>query len=517
MKFYQKIQDKLTPILWTISGVLLIALIVARAIFPEMMWLTWLVAGLFVATLAWLITENHRALRTRGAAYSLNSLITVLLVIAIVGVCNFVVSKHPLKADLTKDKLHTLSDQTEKVVKGIQKPVKAVLYGRAASKDKYRPLFDNYKELNSKFEVSYVDIDREPSRAKEAGIRKYDTLKLVIEKRDQQLEEPNEEKLTNALIKLLKEKSPTLCAITGHGEKNFSGTDAEGYEAMKKALNNQSDEVKEHNLALEPKIPETCDGIAIIGPTKPFLPAEVDAIKNYLDNGGHALLALDMNFRGPEYTPELLTLIESWNVKAVPAVIVDPVSKMLGVDASVSIVANYQKDHAITKDFQANSLLPFSRPLEVIPNAPAGVTVQWLGQTTPKSFAISDMKMFASGQIQFAEDQAKMGPYNVAVAVDGKKADSKATRNTRIAVFGSSFFASNNYARLGGNMDLFLNSASWVLEDESMISIRAKEEGAGKIELSEKMGRTIFLLTVVLNPLLIATGGIANWVRRKKL
>jgi ABC-type uncharacterized transport system involved in gliding motility auxiliary subunit len=84
-------------------------------------------------------------------------------------------------------------------------------------------------------------------------------------------------------------------------------------------------------------------------------------------------------------------------------------------------------------------------------------------------------------------------------------------------VFGSGQFANNSYSRYGGNLDLFLNSVSWVLEDESMISIRAKDEDDSKIELSQNQGVAIFWICVVIAPLLIAAAGIVIWVRRKKL
>ena len=55
------------------------------------------------------------------------------------------------------------------------------------------------------------------------------------------------------------------------------------------------------------------------------------------------------------------------------------------------------------------------------------------------------------------------------------------------------------------------------MEDESLISIRAKEEGPGKVELSQKSGAFIFLLTVIVVPLLIAVAGLVIWIFRRRL
>ena len=504
-------------LLWIISGILLLGLLVVRGVYPELLWLIAAVALPLILTLGMLIRQNHKALRTRSAAYGLNSAITVLLVIGIVGVLNFLASRHPMKADFTKNKLHTLSDQTVKVVKGLQQPVKAVFYAKAQQRDQFGALLDNYKSLNPKFELEYVDPDREPTRAKQSGIKKYGTLQLLVGPRETKVEEPTEEKITNSLIKLLKDKVPTLCAVTGHGEKNFNSQDAEGYSVVKKALSDQAYDVKDLNIIQEAKIPVTCDVIAIIGPTKAFFQPEIKAIKDYLDQGGRAIIAVDLNLKQGEYAPEINALLHDWYIKPQVALIVDPLSRMLGVDSSVAILASFSKENAISKDFQINCAFPFSRPLEILKGVPAGLKVQWIAQTTPKSWGVTDLSQLAKGQVAFNQGKDIAGPLTTTIAVEGKQKDSKATKNTRLVVFSTSQFATNNYSRFMGNLDFFLNSVSWTMEDESLISIRSKEDTAGKIELSQKTGVFVFLLTVLIIPILIAATGIGIWAVRRRL
>lgn len=506
-----------TALLWISTGVFALGLLFARAIYPELVALTAVLAAGLIALLGFLAVENQKALRSRSAAYGLNSAVTIVLVLAIVGVLDFLTSRYPYKIDLTKNKVHTLSDQTVKLVKGLQKPVKAVLFSKIQAKDQYRPLLDNYKGLNPKFEVEYVDPDREPTRAKQNSIKKYGTLQLMVGTKESKVEDPNEEKLTNALIKLVKDKSVTLCVTTGHGEKNFSSQDGEGYQSVKKALGDQSYELKELNLLQEGKVPESCDAVAVMGPNKAFFEPEAKALRTYLQEGGRGVIALDINLKGGEYAPELLPILQDWYVKPGVALVVDPLSKMLGVDASVAILANFSQSNPITKDFQTNCAFPFARPLEILPGAPAGLNAQWIAQTTPKSWGVVNLKSIASGQVSFVSGVDKMGPLNAAVAVEGKQKDSKASRSTRLVVLGSSFFATNNFARYAGNLDFMMNTFSWVMEDESLISIRAKEEGPGKIELSQKSGTFIFLSTVIVIPLLISLGGLGFWIYRRRL
>jgi ABC-type uncharacterized transport system involved in gliding motility auxiliary subunit len=512
-------QDRNSSVLVLVILAILLFLggVFSYALFPDKSWLS---AGLLIACLAALIGLGFRIRSTvsaRIAMYGAYSLLMTGVVLGLVGVLNFLAQHYPYKVDLTRNKLNTLSDQTVKLVKGLQKPVKAVMYTKLAGREQFRPLLDNYKTLNPKFEVEYVDPDKEPSRAKQAGIKKYGTLQLLVGPRDAKVEEVNEEKVTNALIKLLKDKVQTLCAITGHGEKNFASQDAEGYAAAKSALTGQAYEFKDLNLLQDTKVPEVCDAIAIIGPTKSFFPQEIKALNEYLDQGGRAIIAVDVNLKGNELSPEIQTLLNRWYVKADQDLIVDPLSKMLGVDAAVPILATYSKDNPITKDFQTNCYFPFARSLQVMSGAPAGLHVQWLAQTTPKSWGEVNLKELASGAVKYDAGQDKAGPLNAVIAVEGKQKDSKASRNTRMVVFGTSQFATNNYSRFGGNLDFFTNAASWLMEDESLISIRTKEEEPTHMDLSPSTFKVLGIITVFLIPALIAATGIAVWAIRRKL
>lgn len=509
--------QNLSMILWITSALFLFGLLVAVTMYPEHQWLTIILSVILLGNLGGLFYLNRKSLTGKTAAYGLNSAITVLLVFGIVGVINFIGYRYPQKLDLTHNKIHTLSDQTIKVVKGLKSPIKTVFYAKVQQKEQFRPLLENYKSLSPKFEVEYVDPDREPTRAKQAGIKKYGTLVMANGAHEAKVEDPTEEKLTNSLIKILKEKSPTLCSIMGHGEKAFASNDAEGYSSVKKALSDQSYEVTELNLVQEGKIPSTCDALAILGPSKSFFEAETKAIQEYLEKGGKAIIAIDINLKGSEHSPELVRILEQWYVKPQVAFVVDPISRMFGVDSSVAILASFSKDHPITRDFQPNCAFPFARPLEIMTNAPASLHIQWLGETTPKSWAITNFAQISKGEVKLDPAKDKQGPFHAAIAVEGKLKDSQATKNTRLVAFASSFFATNSFARYAGNLDFFVNSVSWVLEDESLISIRAKDSSFGRIELSQKAGTFVFLLTVVAIPLIIAVGGIVIWALRKKL
>lgn len=509
-------KKNLTPLFWVLIPLSLLGTAAGATIFPELKWLPYVGLGLFLVSVVFLIVENRSKLRSRSVAYGLNSVITTLLVICLIGVLNFVAFRYPKKVDLTKNKVNTVSEQTTKLLKGLDRTVKLVLFAKSQQREELRPLLGNLKDLSPKLEIEYVDPDKEATRSRQAGIKKYNTLQIQVGARESKVEDPNEEKVTNALIKLLKEKAQTVCSIAGHGEKSMIGREADGYSFVKQELEDQAYQVRDVNIIQETKIPEVCDAIFVLGPSKAFLEKEIQILGDYLANGGRALVAFDVPLKGGENAPEFNRLFEAWYLKPVLALIVDPVSQRFNGDAASPLLAEFSKEHAVTRDFKEAAMMPVARPLELLPNPPVSLNVQWLARTTPASWGVTDLKSVSQGQLQKAQ-QDKQGPLIAVAAVEGKLKDSKAQRNTRILAMGSSQIGTNNFVRFGSNMDFFLNSAAWVLEDESLIAIRAKEEEAGKVELSEKMGRGVFWITVVILPLLVFAAGIVVWLWRRKL
>ncbi|NDG84258.1 MAG: hypothetical protein EBX52_04370 [Proteobacteria bacterium] len=461
--------------------------------------------------------NSQKENKGRAWSFGVNSVFVTLVVISIIGLVNFLGKQYPKKLDLTKNKIHTFSDQTEKVMKGLKDPVEAAFFGDLGSREKNRPLFDNYKKASTLFKLEWVDPNKEPTRTKAAGIKKMDTLVLTYKGRTSKIEDITEEKITNELIKMTKETKLTVCTVTGHGEVPFSDQTGGGFSSAKKGLEDQSYNVKELILPQETRIPADCSAVVMLGAVKALFPAEIKMLSDYLNSGGRLVAGLESAPNSGDQTKELTDFLQTYGVVAKKGLIIDAVSKMLGVDASVPIIATFNKDTALGKDFSGQCFFPFSRPIDIANPLPEGFKAEWVGKTTPKAFAETDLAALAKGIAKFDQGADLQGPLTTVITVSGKKKDSKAEHETRLVVFSSSQFANNQFSRFGGNLDLFLNGVSWAVEDESMISIRAKEEDAGKVELTQNQGIAIFWLCVILIPLAIAVFGIVIWVRRKKL
>jgi ABC-type uncharacterized transport system involved in gliding motility auxiliary subunit len=401
--------------------------------------------------------------------------------------------------------------------------VKGVFYGTPGQREESRKLLEGYREANPELSIEYVDPNKEPTRVRQSGIRRLPTLALASGERTEKVDDLSEEKITNALIKLGKEKPQTICATTGHGELSLGSNDPEGAGVLKKLLEDQSYEVSEVNLAQETQVPAKCEMLAILGPTRGFTPAEVRIVDAYLADGGRALVTLNADFEKDVFSSELDNVLAKWTIQPERALAFDMQSRQFGRDAGVPVAINISRDHATTKGMYADRpgeavavAFPIARPITLKGGAPAGLNVQRLARTSPQSWGERDLAGIKTGQAR-PDPSDLQGPLTLAVAAEGKLKDSKATRNTRLAVLASTLMASNAGIAMAYNADFTLNSFSWLLEDENLISIRAKDPEAGRVELSSTAGSIIFLATVIALPLLIAAAGVTIWIFRRKL
>ena len=151
------------------------------------------------------------------------------------------------------------------------------------------------------------------------------------------------------------------------------------------------------------------------------------------------------------------------------------------------------------------TLFPLTRSVSPAKAPPPGVNVQPLIRTSPQSWGETDRAALNRGEARPDDKDAK-GPV-IAVVVTKDKA--------RMVVYGTSTFASNQFLNLQGNRDLFLNTVSWLAEQEDQISIRPKETKSTPVFLTAQQGWLVFLLPVVVLPAIVLAGGVVAAVRRR--
>ena len=218
---------------WT--GYLGIAVLVGAALLPFLR-PEWgrvrgalVIAGvlLVLSSLLASVRDGRGVLGGRTARYGLNTAVMVLLILGIIGLVEAVSYRHNTRLDLTENKRHSLSPQTVQLLRGLKADVNVVAFFRGDQPGKRvaEDLFKQYtRYAGGKLTWRVVDPDREPGLARRYGIESYGAVVLETKERSEKVTDAEEEKLTNGLVRLLRQGKRVVYVIQGHGEHELTNT-----------------------------------------------------------------------------------------------------------------------------------------------------------------------------------------------------------------------------------------------------------------------------------------------------
>jgi ABC-type uncharacterized transport system involved in gliding motility auxiliary subunit len=537
--------DKIKKNLNYIGLALVAAGLMALFIWPQRKTADLVLLFLGVAAIGVYIAFNlpslKKGFRRKAFLYSSNLLLVVVLVLSIIVVANYFLSRHHLRVDFTEAKLHSLSDQTIQVLKHLKKDIQIKGFFRDGnpSRAKMEDLLKTYAYYSSKIKSEFIDPDKNPALVKSYNITQDGTSVLESAGQENRITTSTEEDLTNAIIKVTRETKKMIYFLEGHGEAGIDETGDVGYSFAKDELQKLSYEVKKLSLALSETFPRDCSVLVVPGPQKNLLPNELETIQAYINRGGRVLFMLD-----PGSAPDLNPVLLKYGVKAGDGVVVDAISRMFGADYTMPVITEYDFPQ-ITRSFRYATFFPYARPVEPADQKPEGAVVSTIGKTSPNSWAEMNLdEEMKKGRVSLEKDKDKPGPISLAVAVTlpvkeeekkpepAKPGEAPSTpaesqpanpsetpqkKEARLVVFGDSEFATNQYYNLSGNGNLFLNTINWLTEETDLISIQPRTSTPRTIQLTPSQSRLIFFFSVLILPLVVLVIGVSVWIRRRSL
>jgi len=515
--------DKIKVRLNSIGLGLLGLALVAYKIWPQSSLLAAVLAVLGLAALAVYFVlhsgELKQGLKRRSFLYSSNLALMIVLTLAILGLINYLGSRHHKRFDFTEAKVHSLSDQSITVAKALKQDVLVKAFFREGNYGKTRleDLLKIYAYHSPRIKAEFIDPDKNPGLVKRYEVTQDGTAIFESGEKDTRITETTEEAVTNAIIKVTRTKSKTILFLEGHGEKSTEATDENGISFAKDELGKLGYTVKKQNLAVPEALNAECALLVVAGPQKDLAPAELDALAAYLKSGGRALFLVD-----PQTAPGLPAFLAKYGFKLQDDMIFDRPS-ILGGDYLMPVMSELA-EHAITRNFRYATVYPLARTVDIIEPKPEGVaSSQVLGRSSEYSYSkkgfILKPKMTVK-EIGFDAKADKRGPLPLAALASltpSTDASGKTAPEGRLVVFGDSDFAVNRMFDSYGNGNLFLNAANWLTEEADLISIMPKTQNPRTLQLTPGQGRTIFWFSVVFLPLLVLAAGLAIWFRRRAL
>jgi gliding motility-associatede transport system auxiliary component len=450
------------------------------------------------------------ARQTKYAAYVTMYL---LVVIAIVTVANVLANRYNKSYDATSNKRYSLSDQTAKIVKGVSQPIDITYYDKTSGFQGAKDLLDRYSTLSPKVHLDYVDVDKNPTAARAAGVTKYGTTVVQIGAKKEDAKGMTEEDVTGAIIRDLKSNTRNVCFVSGSGERQIDDTDRAGLSHFKDLLGKDDYTSKSISLLEKADIPSDCTALVVAGPKNDYQQTEVDAIKKYVEDGGRAMFLLDPPLKIGRPTAEnepLDGVLQSWGVTVDKNLIIDlsPVGQLLGMGPTIALVSAYDP-HPIVNDLKGTATgFPLSRSLE-IKNTDKS-TVQKLFESSDSSLATTKLD---SASINPNDPTNKKGPMTIAAA--GTYKTGKENSEGRFVVVGSSSWMANSFISFNGNSDLALDAMNWLSSDEDLISIRPKPPEDRKVNMTGAQFNWVRLSSQFLLPGALLLAGLSVWWRRR--
>jgi gliding motility-associatede transport system auxiliary component len=481
--------------------------------------------GLFVIGLAVFVALDpetiRKALTGRQARYGSNALILAVAFLGILVVINFLAYKNTKRWDLTENQANTLAKESVDVLKSIQNNVVAKAFfttssAIASSKDSAKSLLDKYVYTSGgKFQYQFVDPNKDPIAAQDAGITKDGTIVLYMGNAKQPVSTISETDITAAMIRLMNPDTHVIYFLTGHGEYDIQGGGDQSYTQLATDLGLKNYKVATLNLISSNQVPADASVVVIAGPKKPLLDSEVSVLDAYLNTGGSLVVMEDPTIVtqfGNAPDPLATDLAQNYGIDLGNDVVIDYSGYQQYGNALFALSAQYAT-HAITKNMktQITGFL-IARSVSANDTAGANYSKTQLVLTSDGSWGETDMNSIQNNNSPTYDQAGDVpGPISLAVAA------SETTTNARLIVFGNSEFATNSGYSWFGNGTLILNSIDWAAKVENLINLTPKTTVDRTLVIPKTYTiNLIFLGSLIGLPGLILLAGIGTWVARRR-
>lgn len=461
--------------------------------------------------------------RVSRSAFSTGLIVVVIAAFVFVNYGVGFLPENVKEIDVTNEGLYRLSDTTKDYLKNLNDDITIHVLASEDSEDTIvKRMLENYKALSKHISIDYKDPVLYPDFSAKYG----DSIpggSLIVEssKRNKVIQASNlyeqeidyntyqqmvtgfdgEGQLTSAIAFVLSDDMPKLYQICGHGELALSGE-------IQTSIEKSNIELASINLMDCITIPEDAAGIIITAPIHDFSEDDAAKIKDYLDNGGKAVILSSWT---EEETPNFLNIFKEYGLTLTDGVIVDPAPQyyyqspyylLPDVESSIMTADIYSQNRYV--------LLPYAQGITVEENEE--VNVSRILTTSEDSYAKKDMSDMDTWEKEEGDEE---GPFAVGVYVTKNISDGK--RTEFLWVTSENLLSENANALVSGsNYELITNMVAQMKGDEVSISIPAKKYMAESFTVPRLVFFLGFAITVVILPLMLIGTGIIIWLGRRK-
>lgn len=454
------------------------------------------------------------------------------IVIASVVVLNLVVQELPSKfreIDLSSQKLYTIGEQTEKMLKKLDKDVQIYFVAQDGTESSdIEKLLERYEEGSKHVQVEQKDPAVNPTFVLQYTSDNISNNSVIVVCGDkskvidytdmyettinystysQQVTGfDGEGQLTSALNYVVSEDMPVLYTLEGHEEASMS-------ETMKETIQKANIDIQSLNLLTEEAVPEDTECLFIFAPAKDLSEDEADKVISYLENGGKAFIVSN-------YTDEDMSnfnrVLENYGVRPVNGIVFEGDSDHFVSQNPYYLLPNIENNE-ITSQLSSQSryvLAAMAQGISQIENVRDSLEISSILSTTDSSYSKTDLENMETMEKEEGDIQ---GPFDLGIMITEKVDDEK---ETQIVYFSSQslFDDSANAMVSGTNYELLSASLGWMCntDETNTVSIPSKSYDNTSLVIPAADANFWSIFVTAMLPLCVLALGFAIWMKRRK-
>ena len=459
------------------------------------------------------------------------TMVMSVIFIAVVIVINMIVSTIPSKyseIDISSQKLYSIGDETKEMLKDLEKDVTIYQIAQSGSED------ENIANLLKKYEdeSKHIKVEQKDPVVNPKFVSQYtsddlsaNSLIVVCGDRNKVIDYNNmyetsidyqtyssqttgfdgEGQITSAIGYVTSENLPVLYTVEGHGEKDMDSS-------VKEDIEKANMDIKSLNLLTEGSVPDDADCLFIDSPSTDFSSDEKDAIIEYLENGGKAMIFSDYT---TEDMPNFDAILENYGVQRVDGVVFEGDNQHYAMQMPYYLVPTINSTDASSETASAGYyvLAPYAQGIKKLDDVRDTVTIESILTTSDQAYSKTDLN---SNTIE-KEDGDVEGPFDLGVSITESLDDDK---ETQIVYYSTSNLmdSQTNQMVSGGNEKLIMESLKWMTdtEESASVSIPSKSLEVSYLTITDYDAAFWKICTIALIPGLFLVIGFVVWIKRRK-
>ena len=459
------------------------------------------------------------------------TMVMSMIFIAVVIVINMIVSTIPSKyseIDISSQKLYSIGDETKKMLKDLEKDVTIYQIAQSGSED------ENIANLLKKYEdeSKHIKVEQKDPVVNPKFVSQYtsddlsvNSLIVVCGDRNKVIDYNNmyetsmdyqtyssqttgfdgEGQITSAIGYVTSENLPVLYTVEGHGEKDMDSS-------VKEDIEKANMDIKSLNLLTEGSVPDDADCLFIDSPSTDFSSDEKDAIIEYLENGGKAMIFSDYT---TEDMPNFDAILENYGVQRVDGVVFEGDNQHYAMQMPYYLVPTINSTDASSETASAGYyvLVPYAQGIKQLEDVRDTVKIESILTTSDQAYSKTDLN---SNTIE-KEDGDVEGPFDLGVSITESLDDDK---ETQIVYYSTSNLmdSQTNQMVSGGNEKLIMESLKWMTdtEESASVSIPSKSLEVSYLTITDYDAAFWKICTIALIPGIFLVIGFVVWIKRRK-